>query len=101
MFFVPKPVRFSRRRREILEMICRGSAAQQIAYELELSVSTVNSHIVEICRLARVSRNQLVIYTLQHPKIFERDHQCGPGLHPADCGCDFCDRMRRLLKQVS
>jgi len=86
----------SRRRREILELICLGSPAKIIAHELEITVNTVNSHIADICRKAQVSRSQLVVYALQHPAALIRGRDCLPGLHPKGCACDspFCKGMR-------
>ena len=91
------PIKFPRRDRQILEMIVLGSLPKQIAYELEISVSTVNTHIRRICRRARVFKWQLVIFALQHPGALVRDGQCTAGLHLPGCACDspYCKGMRR------
>jgi hypothetical protein len=90
-------IKFPRLDRQILEMIVLGSPPKQIAYELEINVATVNTHIRRLCRRARVSKWELVIYALQHPGALVRDGQCTAGLHPPGCPCDapYCKGMRR------
>ena len=80
-----------------MELICLGSVPKQIADDLEISISTVNSHIAEMCRKAKVSRSELLIYTLQYPDALKRDGVSEPGLHSVGCGCEspFCWGMRK------
>lgn len=89
---------FSRRERQILALLCLGSAAKQIAYELEIAVATVNTRIVKMFRKAGVSRTELVIWALQHPECLTRDARCSPGLHPAECECGAPYCASRLKK---
>jgi len=93
----PIAIELPRREREILEMMCLGSATKEIAYSLEIRVETVNSHIAAICRKARVSRTELVIWALQNPGCHVRGGKCVAGLHPPQCPCDspYCSGMRR------
>jgi DNA-binding CsgD family transcriptional regulator len=94
---MPDSVKFTRREREILELTCLGSPAKHIAAELEISLSTVNSHLARICMRARVTRQELVIYVLQHRAALQRGGMCTPGLHPVGCPCEetYCKGMRR------
>jgi DNA-binding CsgD family transcriptional regulator len=94
---VEKSIIFKRLEREILELLCLGWSAKHIAYELEMSIATINFHLHRMAEKAAVTRLQLVIYALQNPACLERDGECEPGLHPPACPCNspFCRGRRR------
>ena len=80
-----------------MELFSLGANTKQMAHALEISVSTVNFHIARICRLAGVSRSELVIYVLQYPEALKREGRPGVGLHSPNCPCPapYCMGMRK------
>ena len=92
---LPNPtVRFTRRERLVLSLLCQGLNDKEIAAELEVSAKTGTAVIRRLYRKAGVlDDRQLVIYTMQQPASLRRGADCHPGLHPANpgaCPCPYC-----------
>ena len=97
--FLRKPVKLARRERQIVHLAIEGKAPKDIATALELAVGTVYSRIMGIARKAGVtSRQEIIIWALQHPECLHRDADCEAGLHPPGCSCDspYCQALRAI-----
>jgi DNA-binding CsgD family transcriptional regulator len=67
-------VRFSRHDRIILRMLIRGLSPNQVAAELEITESTANHHVRNVCKKAGVTGfHQLIIYVMQQPFCLRRN----------------------------
>ena len=76
-------VRFSRRQRLILSLLCQGQSPKEIAASLEIAEGTAHTHIRRL-------------YAMQQPQAMRKDRECRRGLHaPAgsECACPYCLAM--------
>ena len=90
-------VRFSRRQRLILSLLCQGQSPKEIAATLEIADGTANTHIRRLYAIAGVNGDrQLILYAMQQPQSMRKDRECRRGLHaPAgsECACPYCLAM--------
>jgi|GEM_PF-2658599 DNA-binding NarL/FixJ family response regulator len=95
---LPNTRTFTRREPNIVEMMCLGSSTKDIAPELEISFSAVNANIARACTKAKVTRKQIVMFSLQHSAALEKGGRFSPGLHDPECPCNepHCKGMRRV-----
>jgi DNA-binding NarL/FixJ family response regulator len=90
-------VRFTRRERLILRLLCEGFGPKEIADELEISPNTAHTHLRSLCSHAGVTGDrQLIIYVWQHPQATSPGACCPRGIHRVHCGvasCPYCSLM--------
>jgi len=61
---------------EILTLIAQGKSAKEIAFELGLSVKTVESHRAQIMERLRIrTLAQLVLYAARHGLVEQEQHR--------------------------
>jgi len=90
-------VRFSRRDRHILRMLCQGNDAKEIADELEICLGTTHTHIRSLYRKAGlVCDRHLIVYAMQQPDALQPGTECHPGLHQVGAdSCPYCQAMSK------
>ncbi len=49
MITMQHPLKITKREKEVLSLVCQGKTASQIAQDLEISSSTVESHKKNLC----------------------------------------------------
>ena len=95
---LPTPsVRFTRRERLVLSLLCRGLNDKELAAELEVAPKTGRAIVRRLYRKAGVlDDRQLIIYTMQQPAALCRGGDCQSGLHdpnPGACPCPYCSAL--------
>ena len=72
----PSPIQLTRRQREMLRLLTRGTDNRNIALSLNLSVKTVENHLTALYRVLGVdSRLKAVNFALHHPEILATSGQ--------------------------
>ena len=61
---------FTSREEEVIRVVCRGFTNEQIASHLQIAISTVKTHLINIFKKAGVgSRGELISRTLSAPAM--------------------------------
>jgi DNA-binding NarL/FixJ family response regulator len=77
---------FTAQQLRVLDMICRGLQNKHIAYELNISVTTVKVHVSEILRKLGVRSRTEAIIALSKLDFGKQDHAPATSAPPRDAG---------------
>jgi DNA-binding CsgD family transcriptional regulator len=93
--FPTASVRFNRREREILALLCRGEGDKEIAAVLEVDPGTARYHLRHLREKAGVNSDcELILYAMQQPQAMTPGAECRPGLHaPGSDSCPYCTAL--------
>lgn len=74
MLIMHQPYHITKREQEILVLVCSGKTASQIAQQLEISPSTVESHKKNICNKFNVRNSvQLAVMAAELGYVSKKD----------------------------
>jgi DNA-binding NarL/FixJ family response regulator len=95
----------TRRQRELLYLLTQGYNNQKIAWEMDLSVKTVENHLTALYRAINVeSRLEANNYATKHPDLLlipEKERQGKPDLYPDSLNVLVLDDNSRYRAQLT
>jgi len=86
------------RQAQVFRLLAVGKSNKEIAQSLDMSVSTVKSHVSRILLdLSLSNRAEVAAWANRYPDVFA-GLAVGTSLHPPGCQCgeEFCRRLREM-----